>query len=39
MLQYRKELWKKVKPSREEEDKIVYIQYHSIVVNDKKNVR
>ena len=39
MLQYRKELWKEVKWLREEEDKIAYLQYRSIVVKDKKGVR
>ena len=39
MLQYRKELWKEVKRLREEEDKIAYLQYRSIVVKDKNNVR
>ena len=39
MLQYRKELWKEVKRLREEEDKIAYLQYCSIVVKDKNNVR
>ena len=38
-LQYRKELWKEVKRLREEEDKIAYLQYRSIVVKDKNNVR
>ena len=38
-LQYRKELWKEVKRLREEEDNIAYLQYHSIVVKDKNNVR
>ena len=38
-LQYRKELWKEVKRLREEEDKIAYLQYRSIVVKDKKNIR
>ena len=38
-LQYRKELWKEVKWLREEEHKIAYLQYHSIVVKDKNNVR
>ena len=38
-LQYRKELWKEVKRLREEEDKIAYLQYLSIVVKDKNNVR
>ena len=33
-LQYRKELWKEVKRLREEEDKIAYLQYRSIVVKD-----
>ena len=38
-LQYRKELWKEVKRLREEEDKIAYLQYRSIVVKDKNKVR
>ena len=38
-LRYRKELWKKVKRLREEEDKIAYLQYRSVVVKDKNNVR
>ena len=38
-LQYRKELWKEVKRLRQEEDKIAYFQYRSIVVKDKNNVR
>ena len=38
-LQYRKELGKEGKRLREEEDKIVYFQYRSIVVKDKSNVR
>ena len=38
-LQYRRELWKEVKRLREEEDKIAYLQYRSIVVKDKNNVR
>ena len=38
-LQYRKELWKEVKRLREEEDKIAYLQYRSVVVKDKYNVR
>ena len=38
-LQYRKELWKEVKRLREEEDKIAYLQYRSIMVKDKNNVR
>ena len=37
-LQYRKELWKEVKRLHEEEDKIAYLQYRSIVVKDKNNV-
>ena len=36
-LQYRKELWKEGKWLREEEDKIVYLQYRSVMVKD--NVR
>ena len=38
-LQYKKELWKELKWLPEEEDKIVYLQYPSIVVKDKNNVR
>ena len=38
-LQYRKELWKEVKRLREEEDKIAYLQYRSVVVKDKNSVR
>ena len=38
-LQYRKELWKEVKRLHEEEDKIPYLQYPSVVVKDKNNVR
>ena len=38
-LQYRKELWKEVKQLLEEEDKISYLQYRSVVVKDKNNVR
>ena len=34
-LQYRKDLWKDVKRLREEEDKIAYLQYRSIVVKEK----
>ena len=33
-LQYRKVLWKEVKQLREDEDKIPYLQYRSIVVKD-----
>ena len=39
LLRYRKELWKEVKRLREEKDKIAYLQYRSIVVKDKNNVR
>ena len=39
MLQYRNELWKEVKRLHQEEDKIAYLQYRSIVVKDKNNVR
>ena len=39
MLHNRKELWKEVKRLRGEEDKIAYLQYRSIVVKDKNNVR
>ena len=39
IVQYRKELWKQVKWLREEEDKIGYLQYRSIVIKDKSNVR
>ena len=38
-LQYRKVLRKEVKRFSEEEDKIAYLQYRSIVVKDKNNVR
>ena len=41
-LQYRKELWKEVNRIREEheeQDKIVYLEYCSIVVKDRSNVR
>ena len=38
-VQYRKELWKEVKLLLEEEEKIAYFQYRSIVVKDKSNVR
>ena len=34
-----KSLWTEVKQLREEEDKIAYPQYRSIVVKDKNNVR
>ena len=34
-MQYRQDLWKEVKRLREEEDKIAYLQYRSIVVKDK----
>ena len=36
-LDYRKELWKEVKRLRNEEDKIAYLQYRSIVVKRKNN--
>ena len=39
MLQYKKELWKEVKRLHEKEDKVAYLQYCSIVVKDKNNVR
>ena len=38
-LSYRKEFWKEVKHLPEEEDKITYLRYRSIVVQDKNNVR
>ena len=34
-LEHRKELWKEVKGLREEEDKIAYLNYHSIVIRSK----
>ena len=38
-LQYRNKLWKEVLPLSEEEDKIANLQYRSIVIKDKNNVR
>ena len=38
-LQCKKELWKEDKQLREEEDKIAYLQYRSILVKDKNNLR
>ena len=34
-LEHRRELWKEVKRLREEEDKIAYLNYRSIVVGSK----
>ena len=34
-LEHRRELWKEVKRLREEEDKIAYLNYRSIVVRSK----
>ena len=38
-LHYSKEHWKQVKRLCEEKHKIPYVQYRSIVVKDKNNVR
>ena len=38
-LQYNKEHWKEVKRLCEEKHKIPHVQYRSIVVKDKNNVR
>ena len=38
-VQHRKDIWKEVKRFLEEEDKIAYFQYRSIMVKDKNNVR
>ena len=38
-LEHRRELWKEVKRLREEEDKIAYLNYRSIVVRSKNTER